>query len=141
MEVTGRCHCGQFSYRAKIDPEKIGICHCTDCQVLTGCAYRVSAQVAIEDFEAKSGKVKVYIKTADDGERRAQVFCPDCGTPLYAESIENPQERSLRIGSIDQRTQLRPRRQIWCRSALHWSEDISEIKPKFERDGIWPSNK
>jgi len=38
MEVTGRCHCRTISYRASVDPEKAGICHCTACQTLSGSA-------------------------------------------------------------------------------------------------------
>lgn len=137
MEIGGGCHCGQIRYRARVDPEKISICHCTDCQVLTGCAYRISAHVSVGDFELLSGKVKSYVKTADSGAKRVQAFCPECGTPLYAEALENPTVRSLRIGSIDQRAALRPRRQIWCRSALPWSENISGIVPKFDGQGHW----
>src|SRR5262245_4627881 len=38
MKVDGRCHCGYITYEAEIDPEKVMICHCTDCQTLTGSA-------------------------------------------------------------------------------------------------------
>lgn len=137
MNVTGQCHCGQLRYRSKVDPEKVSICHCTDCQVLTGCAYRISAHTRVEDFELLSGKLKIYVKVADSGAKRVQAFCPDCGTPLYAEALENPTVRSLRVGSIDQRTAIAPRRQIWCRSALPWTADISKILLKFEKEGSW----
>ncbi len=42
MKVEGRCHCGQITYEATVDPEKVSICHCTDCQMLTGSAYRAT---------------------------------------------------------------------------------------------------
>ena len=137
MEVTGKCHCGHIRYRAKINPERISLCHCTDCQTMSGSAYRVSAQIPLQDFELLSGQVRIYVKTADSGEKRVQAFCPECATPLYAESLENPKIRSLRIGAIEQRAALRPRRQIWCRSALRWTEDLSQIEPKFEKSGTW----
>jgi len=35
MRIDGQCHCGLISYEAEIDPEKVMICHCTDCQTLT----------------------------------------------------------------------------------------------------------
>jgi hypothetical protein len=40
MKVNGECHCGAITYEAIIDPEKVAICHCTDCQQLSGTAYR-----------------------------------------------------------------------------------------------------
>src|SRR5690348_5559864 len=40
MKVTGRCHCGNISFEAEIDPAQVRVCHCTDCQHLTGTAFR-----------------------------------------------------------------------------------------------------
>jgi len=42
LRVHGSCHCGAISYEATVDTERVTICHCTDCQNLTGTAYRVS---------------------------------------------------------------------------------------------------
>ena len=36
MKIQGGCHCGKISYEAEIDPEKVAICHCTDCQSGSG---------------------------------------------------------------------------------------------------------
>ena len=33
MKVHGSCHCGQITYEADVDPERVGLCNCTDCQV------------------------------------------------------------------------------------------------------------
>ena len=132
MEVTGKCHCGRIRYRAQVDPQKVTICHCTDCQVLSGGAYRVSAVIRAEDFELLAGQPKSYIKTAESGAKRVQAFCPECGTPLYAESVERPTTRSLRLGSVDQRAELPPHKQIWCRSALPWTQRVAEIAPQLD---------
>jgi hypothetical protein len=128
MKIEGGCHCGKISYEADVDPEMVGICHCTDCQTLTGTAFRANVQAPAETFVLR-GEPKVYIKTtADSGNRRAHAFCGDCGTPIYAAAIENPPTYSLRIGGIKQRAQFgKPKRQIWCKSALPWSMDISDI--------------
>ena len=40
MKIDGGCHCGYITYEATIDSEQIGICHCTDCQTLSGSAFR-----------------------------------------------------------------------------------------------------
>jgi hypothetical protein len=50
----------------------LSICDCTDCQALTGTAYRVTVPTLIKDFELRSGSPKVYIKTGDSGAKRAQ---------------------------------------------------------------------
>ena len=50
MTVTGAYHCGQITYEAEVDPERSGICHCTDCQILTGSAFRVSIPTVAGTF-------------------------------------------------------------------------------------------
>jgi hypothetical protein len=103
MKVEGRCHCGQITYEAIVDPEKVTICHCTDCQTLTGSAYRASVQVPREAFFLRAGQPKVYVKTADSGTKRVQAFCPDCGAPVYSSAISDPPTYSLRVGCLQQR--------------------------------------
>ena len=36
MRIDGRCHCGAITFEGEIDPDKVAICHCTDCQASTG---------------------------------------------------------------------------------------------------------
>src|SRR4051812_13674473 len=77
MHIDGGCHCGFITYEAEVDPAKVGICHCTDCQNLTGTAYRVTVPAPKDGFKLLSGKVKIYVKTAESGTRRAHGFCPE----------------------------------------------------------------
>ena len=76
MKVQGSCHCGQITYEAELDPERVTLCNCTDCQMLTGSAFRVSAPVPSAGFRLLSGEPKTYIKTADSGTKRAHSFVP-----------------------------------------------------------------
>jgi hypothetical protein len=129
MKIDGRCHCGKIAFEAEVDQNAVAICHCTDCQTLTGSVYRANVQAPAAGFKMLRGEPKVYIKTtAESGNRRVHAFCADCGTPIYATAVTNPQSYSLRIGTIRQRAELgRPVRQIWCRSALPWSMDIQGV--------------
>lgn len=121
MKVHGGCHCGAIRFEAEIDPEKVRICHCTDCQHLSGTAFRVAVRVPEGQFTLLEGSPKHYVKTAESGAPRAQAFCADCGTPLFAASTsEGPKSFGLRVGALDQRAQLIPKREIWCRSRLAW---------------------
>jgi hypothetical protein len=133
MKVDGSCHCGKIKYRAEVDPEDVQVCHCTDCQVLTGSPYRVSAPAPAPTFELIAGTPKIYVKKADDGTPRAQGFCGDCGTPLYSAAVKDTPLYYLRVGSIRQRHELAPKRQIWRRSAVPWSSNIS-LLPALETD-------
>ncbi len=126
MNVEGRCHCGRIRYEATVEPEQVTICHCTDCQMLSGSAYRASVPAPSKTF-VLTGTPRIYVKTADSGNQRAHAFCPDCGTPVYSAAIRDPAQYSLRVGCLAQRDQLRPTRQIWCKSALPWSTSLQGI--------------
>lgn len=131
MKVQGGCHCGALRYEAEVDAEKVGICHCTDCQRLTGSAFSLFVPVPAEAFRLV-GEPKIYVKTAEGGNRRAQAFCGTCGTRLYASAVGEPTVFNLRVGTMDQRASLVPRMQLWCRSALPWVQQIGSI-PRLEK--------
>jgi hypothetical protein len=128
MKVDGRCHCGRVAYEADIDPAAIYICHCTDCQALSGSAFRTVALTKPGGFRLLAGKPKIYVKVAASGRRRQQGFCPDCGSAIYATSEgEEPKVYSLRLGTCAQRAELVPVGQIWCDSALPWLGELPGI--------------
>ena len=53
MKVTGGCHCGHITYEAEVDPATVRVCHCTDCQKLTGTAFRAKIGSLPGDFQAE----------------------------------------------------------------------------------------
>ena len=122
MEVDGSCHCGAIRFEAEIDPERVRVCHCTDCQQLSGTAFRVVAPCPEQQFRLLQGTPRIYVKTAASGRHRQQAFCADCGSAIYATSDEPAGNRSLglRIGALAQGRELVPKRQFWVRSALPW---------------------
>lgn len=132
MRIDGGCHCGAIRYEAEIDPDKVSICHCTDCQVLTGSPYRVTVFASTADVTME-GEPKVYAKTAQSGRKRLQAFCADCGAPIYATGEgEAAAFMGLRWGTVRQRAELRPTRQIWCQSMAPWTEDIETLPKSAE---------
>lgn len=126
MLIDGSCHCGAVSFTAEIDPARVTMCHCTDCQVLSGAPFRSNVMVPMEQFRL-SGQAKTYVKIAQSGNRRAQVFCPECGTPIYSAAAENPTAVVIRMGCVTQKAQLAPALQTWHRSALPWLGRIESI--------------
>lgn len=135
MHITGACHCKKIKFTADIDPSRVMTCHCTDCQILSGTPFRTLVAVPIEKFHLQ-GEPKTYVKTAQSGNRRAQVFCPDCGTPLYAAAPENPPVVIIRLGCVDQRAELKPSAQIWQHSALPWLADLPTIPGSPEQQAF-----
>ena len=132
MKIDGGCHCGAIRYEAEVDPAKVMICHCTDCQTLSGSAFRTVVPVARDNFRLVKGSPKVYMKTAESGNKRQQAFCADCGTPIYSAAERDTPVYSLRAGTARQRDQLKPLAQAWKRSALTWLPGFPGTR-EFER--------
>ncbi|PJI92227.1 glutathione-dependent formaldehyde-activating enzyme [Yoonia maricola] len=87
MKITGGCHCGKITYEGEINLENVVICHCTDCQSLSGSAFRTVAMTERGAFKFLTGEPKTYVKTGDSGKKREQTFCGDCGSPIYSTSV------------------------------------------------------
>ena len=137
MRIDGACHCGYITYEAEADPEKTYICHCTDCQTLSGSAFRTVLPSREGSFKLRSGELKIYVKTAESGTARPQSFCPKCGTPIYSTTVgEGPKVHSIRLGTVRQRDQFVPKLQLWFRSAQHWVTDIGSI-PRIEKQPLF----
>ena len=129
MKVDGRCHCGFITYEAEVDPEKVEICHCTDCQTLSGSAFRTVIPAEEGEFRLLSGRPTSYIKTAESDNKRAQAFCPECGTPIYSTAVGvTPKFIGIRVGTIRQRDHLSPKMQYWFRSAQHWVTELGSLQ-------------
>jgi hypothetical protein len=56
MKINGGCHCGYIAYEAEVDPEQTAICHCTDCQTLSGSAFRTVIPAPDHSFRILSGE-------------------------------------------------------------------------------------
>lgn len=132
MKVDGGCYCGNITFEAELDPGTVRVCHCTDCQHMTGSAYRVNVSVPKDRITFKGGKAKTYTKTAESGTKRVHAFCPECGTPVYSIATGEFKDYGLRVGTIRQRAELKPVKQQWCRSAMEWTQDMQAL-PKFDK--------
>ena len=55
MHVDGQCFCGAIRFEADADPESCILCHCTDCQALTGSAFRAIVRAPAESFRVLAG--------------------------------------------------------------------------------------
>ena len=128
MKIDGGCHCGHVTYEAEIDPERVAICHCSDCQTLSASAFRTIVPVVGDRLTLLGGQPAVYVKTAESGNRREQAFCPRCGTGIYAAAAgDGPKGYNLRVGSIRQRDELPPKSQKWTAARQAWLADLATL--------------
>lgn len=128
MRVNGKCHCGTLVFNAEVDEATAGICHCVDCQTMSGSAFRWSVSSLPDQFVFENGEPSTYVKTGASGNKRAQAFCPTCGTHIYSAPLGAPETvYRIRVGTLQQKQKLAPKKQIWCNSAQKWVGDLASF--------------
>lgn len=128
MKVDGGCYCGHLTFEAEIDPQSVEICSCTDCQRLSGTAFRVVVPALEGSFRLLTGEPTIFVKTAEAGNQRRLAFCPKCGTNIYSAPGDSQSTVfALRAGTLRRFHELTPTHQLWLRSALPWLHEIASM--------------
>lgn len=129
MKTTGGCFCGSIQYQADIDPNMIGICHCRDCQIFGGSAFRTSAMVPAGNFQFTEGQPAFFDKISDSGAVRRMAFCATCGTHLCSVPTDANAEGafiSVRIATSNDFGELKPAAEVFCDSRVPWLDKLED---------------
>jgi hypothetical protein len=73
-----------------------------------------------EDSLTVTGLTKQVTRVADSGNEVSGVFCPECGVRVYHALKSAPDVLSLKPGTLDDTSWLRPDLFIWMKSAQGW---------------------
>lgn len=120
MARTGRCNCGAVT--AVIEGESVGVrqCWCRQCQ-RTAAGHATTNAVFPTEAVTLSGHLAEWRYRAPSGNTLTQSYCPDCGTPVMAQSSARPQFRVMRLGFLDEGHGLSPQMVIWTSEAPDWA--------------------
>jgi len=139
MKVDGRCLCGATSWEAEVEPSRVFVCHCEDCQVQSGAPFRSTVITDPSSFRLTAGELRTWNKTAESGARRTLAFCPTCGTNVYGGPADGEKGfMSLRVGALTQRDELDPVAQLWCRSRRPWTTGLGDLQAFDRQPGARP---
>lgn len=111
--------CGDMRYALDEDPLTVYVCHCTDCQTLTGASFSLSMIVRREALRLLRGEPREASVTLDDGRVKSARYCPRCITKLFGPS-RVPGLCLVAPGTLDDTSWLSPAGHIWTRSAQPW---------------------
>jgi hypothetical protein len=117
---TGGCACSAIRFRITAPFGGVGVCHCTDCQKATGGPPSYVAIAPKAAFEVTKGEAKVYFVKGDSGQDVGRAFCPECGTPLWGVSALVPQLIAVKLGALDDSSDLKPTLHLYVASAPPW---------------------
>jgi len=127
MHTSGSCFCGATGWEAEVDPNMVGLCHCRDCQITSGGAFRMSTSVDPKTFRFTKGTPKTFDKTADSGKVRRMAFCGDCGTHLCSMPTDPNEEGafiSVRLATSKDFAKFKPIAELYCDSKVAWMPEL-----------------
>ncbi len=119
-KYTGGCQCGDVRYEVVGTPRKLVVCHCTDCQRQSGSAFGMTLVVDEADFRLTQGEPKSFASTSAAGRGKLGVFCPRCGTRIYHKPEWRRGTVSVKPGTLDDTSWLKPDMHLWTRSKQSW---------------------
>jgi hypothetical protein len=119
MMRSGKCLCGRVTFRFDTDEMLSVSCHCRDCQYVAGGHPAVVVSIPAAALEV-SGGIQEFRSKADSGTEVRRVFCPSCGTHLFAANAAAPDRIVVKLGVLDDVEGLEPKLHIWTDSAQPW---------------------
>jgi hypothetical protein len=127
VPFEGGCLCGAVRYRVTREPIKMMICHCRNCQKQTASDRSPVMWVPADGFEIFKGTPRYLEVVAESGNRQKRHFCGDCGSPLYTQPEHLPHIRTIKAGTIDDQSWLRPEAHIWTSSTAPWAPITDDL--------------
>jgi hypothetical protein len=122
VDLTASCACGAvtLSFAGKV--LSMFMCSCEDCQKATGTGH--SAVVLAKPADVTiTGPVKTFSRPANSGATLTRSFCPECGTPIAAQSSRAENVLMLPAGLFGASTDwYEPNQLIFARSHRDWDE-------------------
>lgn len=120
LPLTGGCMCGALRYALTRAPLTVSNCHCTNCQKISGSPFATTAIILASGFEFTRGTPKRTEWDSSVGTRRVGLFCGDCGSRIVHGMVPDGPTYSLRTGTLDDCSWIRPVGDIWTDSAQPW---------------------
>lgn len=114
MAQSGHCLCGAVKIRVTLSPEKMGACHCTQCQRWTGGGPLYA--VPVSEIEIEGEDATRSYAASDWGER---VFCGTCGTTLWWKMQGKPVQM-IAPGLLEDQSALKLTSEIFVDTRPGW---------------------
>jgi hypothetical protein len=141
MDLEGGCACRNIRYKLTASPLIVHVCHCRDCQRVTGSAFVINIWIEKKFVEAGPPAPKSFRLAGGSGQKHDVFFCENCGTYLWSYYHGAPGNALfVRAGTLDKPDAVRPDVHIFTRSKLPWlnlPEDAPAFKTFYPMEKVW----
>ncbi|HEY3764845.1 MAG TPA: GFA family protein [Gaiellales bacterium] len=118
LPLTGGCLCGGVHFEIDAPLVHATYCHCTRCQRRTGTGASAQGRIVPGSLRVVRGAELVRTYRPPDG--FAKMFCGDCGSALWSQSLDDPEVMSVRLGAFDLDPGIRPALRQFVAYAAAW---------------------
>ena len=131
LPLLGGCLCGAVRYSLNGAPLMVHVCHCHDCQSVSGSAYTLTALVATAAL-ALTGPLETVARVTTRGRQVRNTVCEKCRAGLTSSDAARPDFTGLRAGTLDDASWAVPIAQTFVRSAIPWAiiPGVEQVDPK-----------
>lgn len=113
--LRGHCLCGACRFELEGPANWVGHCHCESCRRATASPF--TTWIGQQNGRWRmTGEMGAY--QSRPGRRRG--FCASCGTPMYYETEELPQERHFYAALLERPEDVEPLVQFHAEEHLGW---------------------
>jgi len=126
-QIAGGCLCGKVRYSADAEPAFVGVCHCRNCQKVSGSAFALVVGVPQPALSVQ-GDLTTFADKGDSGNTLFRRFCPVCGSTVMEQAEVMPGLVMVAVGTLDDPSWVKPTMEIYCDSAQPWVQLGGEMK-------------
>lgn len=118
--LSGSCLCGDVTFKCEDQFSQFHLCHCTQCQKVTGSAHVSNLFCAPTNIEWLTGEDKIK-RYQVPGRSLVSSFCGNCGSPVPYVSVSG---KTLLVpaGSLDDAPNITPQDNIFWSEHAPWYE-------------------
>jgi hypothetical protein len=131
QSAVGGCQCGDVRYAVAGPLARAYACHCRDCQKQSASAFSLSIPVERAKLRA-TGALSSFEKRAESGATTTCFFCGACGSRLFHVSSRSPEVATLKVGSLDDTSEIYPASHVWVSRKQPWVR-LDPAIPSFDR--------
>ncbi|WP_444994486.1 GFA family protein [Aliikangiella sp. IMCC44359] len=125
--LSGQCLCGRVKFSLEENFSNFYLCHCHQCQKITGSAYASNLFTQPDNINWLCGKE--FITRYDDPDRSfTKAFCTRCGSglPFLSQSGAN---LIVPAGCLNEPPEIMPQNNIFCEEQSAWYKKGIEAEP------------
>ncbi len=118
--LLGRCLCGGVEFSVQDEFEFFHLCHCKQCQQITGSAFAANLFTTPDNIEWLTGDALLVRYEVPDRDF-TKVFCSVCGSGLPF-LTQNGRHLIVPAGCLDEQPTLKPQDNIFWSEHIPWLE-------------------